>query len=220
MERRSAARELAFLAIFQLPKNPENLNKTDIQAICLSAIRTLADYSKNNIKQSESFFIQVERALMEHEINHETNEDSDVLTKSIKAVPLPNTAEFIDHLNNCYHAITMMRDALQIPELYWHLHDDATEKFAINLVMNYIRNREEIENTISEVSESWDISRMRKTDKTIIDLAVTEMVYDNTPRPVIVAEAIKLANKYSAPESVKFINGVLADVIKLIAESA
>ena len=99
MEKRSAAIELAFLALFQLPQKTENINieklaKTDLDALCLSAIRTLADHSKDNLRQAESYFIKVERALMEFQIDHVENE---ALDDGSRSVTLPKTAEFFDH---------------------------------------------------------------------------------------------------------------------------
>ena len=78
MEKRSAARELAFLALFQLPQNPEKfaskLSKMDFHAICLSGIRTLADHARSNLNKAEAFFIKTERGLMEYQINHPLND--------------------------------------------------------------------------------------------------------------------------------------------------
>ena len=104
MEKRSAARELAFLALFQLPQKTENiklekLSKMDVDALCLSAIRTLADHSKENIKEAESFFIKAERALMAEQVNHPDNEGLD---EASRGVPVPKTDEYIDHLNTRY----------------------------------------------------------------------------------------------------------------------
>jgi N utilization substance protein B len=211
MEKRSAAREIAFLALFQLPKNPEKLAQTDLQAICLSALRTLADYSKDNLKKAEAFFIKVERSLLEYQVDHEDNEG---LNEATRAVALPKTDEFFEHLNNCYKSISMMREALQIPELYWHYHSKDTEAFSTEIIHSYIENQEEIKKIIAEASESWDISRMRKADRIILELATCEILCTSTVHSVVVSEAIKLANKYSTPEGVKFINGILADIIK------
>lgn len=220
MEKRSAARELAFLALFQLPQKSENINidklsKMDLHAICLSAIRTLADNSKDDIKSAEAFFIKTERALMEHQINHEVNEALDEATRS---VPIPETEEFIEHLNNCYQAIALMREGLQIPELYWHYHDEDTKNFALDLIFKYINNREEVETLIKDVSKSWRAERIQKTERKLIELGVTELLASDLAHSVVVSEVIKLANKYSTEEGIKFINGILADVIKILQD--
>ncbi len=215
MEKRSAARELAFLALFQLPQKTENLNlkklaKTDLQAICLSALRTLADFSRDNLKQAESAFIKVERYVLEYQISHPENE------KYIesKTVAIPQTEEFIAHLNHCYESISLVREALQMPELYWHYRDKSVEEFATELLVNYIDNLDEIDTMIVDISKSWDIKRIHKIEKTLIRLAVSEMLSSKIAREIVVSEALKLANKYCSSEAPKFINGVLADVMK------
>ena len=215
MEKRSAARELAFLALFQLPQKTENLNlkklaKTDLQAICLSALRTLADFSRDNLKQAESAFIKVERYLLEYQISHPENEKF-IESKPVK---LPQTDEFIAHLNQCYESISLVREALQVPELYWHYHDKSVEEFSTELLVNYVEHLEEVDTTIAELSKSWDIKRIHKTEKTLLRLAVSEMLSSDIAREIVVSEALKLANKYCSDEAPKFINGILADVIR------
>lgn len=214
MEKRSAARELAFLAIFQLPdKKIAKLAETDIHAICLSAIRSLADYSNDNLKQAESFFIKTERLLMEHQINHPDNEQYG----EPRPVAVPTTEDFFDQLNNCYEAISLLKESLRIPEIYLHYKDKTVEEFVLQLVQNLVLKLEEADKTIAEVSKSWDFSRIRKADKWILRMAVSEMLATDLQHKVIVSEALKLANKYGSKESTKFINGVLADVIKTIS---
>lgn len=213
MEKRTAARELAFLALFQLPKNPEKLAKTDFHAICLSSIRTLSDYAKSNINKAEAFFLKAERALMEYQINHEYNEP---LEEGSRPVPLPKTDEFFDHLNNCYRAVASIREGLEIPELYWHYNDVDIQEFTLQLISYFVDSKSEVHTMIMDTSPTWDISRMNKIDRTIIELAVTEIIKFNIQPAIVVSEALKLANKYSTPEGVKFINGVLADLIKAL----
>lgn len=220
MEKRSAARELAFLVLFQLPQKTDKINidklaKTDFHAICLSALRTLADFAKTNLKKAEASFIKSERALLEHQINHEDNEG---LAEATRTVPLPNTKDTIELIDSCYKSISLIRESLQIPELYWHYQDEDIQEFTLQLLIKYVDHKEEVQNLIKECSKSWDISRIMKADKKIIELAVTELNYSDLPNAVVVSEAMKLANKYCGEEGSKFINGVLADIIKVIQD--
>jgi transcription antitermination protein NusB len=221
MEKRSAARELAFLVMFQLPQKSENisidkLTKMDFHAICLSAIRTLADNARSNVNKAESYFIKVERSLMEHQINHPDNEHLDSATRS---VDLPKTKEFFEHLDNCYQAIALIKEGLHIPELYWHYQDQDIQNFALEILVKYIDHREATVSLLKDISKSWDFNRIHKVDRKILELATTEIMQSDISPTVAVAEAIKLANKYSNPEGAKFINGLLADVIKQVTES-
>ena len=67
----------------------------------------------------------------------------------------------------------------------------------------------------SEKTEGWRIERFSKVDLSIIRLALYEMYYDDeTPEKVAVNEAVELAKVYGGDESPKFINGVLARLIR------
>lgn len=216
MEKRSAARELAFLVLFQLPQSTDKINinklsKMDFHAICLSSIRTLADYSSSNIKKAETFLLKTERFLMEYKINHPDNSG---LTEASRSVELPDTDEFLEHVNSCYQALACMKEALQIPEIYWHYQDNDIQDFSLGLIIKYVENQETIQGLVREVSKNWDLDRMNKVDRKIIELAVTELRYSDLAPPVVVSEALKLSSKYSSSEGAKFINGVLADILK------
>jgi N utilization substance protein B len=50
---------------------------------------------------------------------------------------------------------------------------------------------------------------MPSVDRNILRLAVYEMMYSDTPPPVVIDEALELARRYSNEESVLFVNGVL-----------
>lgn len=213
METRRASRELALLALFQLPKKPEKLAKTDLQAIVLAAVRTLADYARTNLKKAEAHFIQVERHLLEHKSKHPDNEEQ---IEDLKSVPLPQTDQFAEHIDNCYKSISFLKEAVDIPELYWHYNDPDVEAFTLSLITNYINHKDEVDSMISETSRTWNLDRITKIDKGIMRLAVAEMISTSTPKRVVASEAIKLANKYSTQEGVKFVNGLLGDVIEAL----
>jgi N utilization substance protein B len=59
------------------------------------------------------------------------------------------------------------------------------------------------------------MERMAAVDRNVMRAAVAEfMAYPKTPKPVIINEALEIARKFSTPESVTFINGVLDSVAK------
>ena len=66
-----------------------------------------------------------------------------------------------------------------------------------------------IDSIISKYLENWDLDRLGKTDKAILRLATYEMLYYDTPKVVVINEAIELAKKYSDEKIVKLINAVL-----------
>ena len=59
------------------------------------------------------------------------------------------------------------------------------------------------------------IERLYKIDLAIIILAVIEVNYvKETPKQVVINEAVELAKKFSTDKSPKFINGILADILE------
>jgi N utilization substance protein B len=65
------------------------------------------------------------------------------------------------------------------------------------------------------------MDRMAAVDRNILRAGVAElMAYPATPRAVIINEAIEIAHKFSSPESVHFINGVLDSIGKELEKGA
>jgi N utilization substance protein B len=83
------------------------------------------------------------------------------------------------------------------------------------LVDRILARREEIDRTIQVVSKNWRLSRMGAVDRTILRIAVCELLYEPALAPAIVIdEAIEIAKRYSGQESAMFVNGVLDAVRK------
>jgi N utilization substance protein B len=71
----------------------------------------------------------------------------------------------------------------------------------------------EIDGLIEGHAEHWRMERMAAVDRNILRAAVAELLgFASTPRAVIINEALEIARKFSSPESVQFINGVLDSV--------
>jgi transcription antitermination protein NusB len=78
----------------------------------------------------------------------------------------------------------------------------------------------DIDKLIESHAENWRMDRMAAVDRNILRAAVAELLgFPRTPRAVVINEAIEIARKFSAPESVQFINGVLDSVGKDIEAS-
>ncbi len=73
----------------------------------------------------------------------------------------------------------------------------------------------EIEEIISKYLKDYSLNRVYKVDLAILKLAVFELKYfKDTPTNVVINEAVELAKKFSTDNSYKFVNGVLASIIK------
>jgi N utilization substance protein B len=79
----------------------------------------------------------------------------------------------------------------------------------------------EIDKLIENHAENWRMDRMAAVDRNLMRAAVAELLgFPKTPRAVVINEAIEIARKFSSPESVQFINGVLDSVGKEIEGQA
>jgi transcription antitermination protein NusB len=90
---------------------------------------------------------------------------------------------------------------------------DATKTFAEALVRMTVGNLAAIDPLITETAEHWRLSRMAALDRIILRLAIGEFLHGETPRNVVINEALELAKTFSGDESAKFINGIL-DAVK------
>ena len=67
----------------------------------------------------------------------------------------------------------------------------------------------ELDKIISRYLENWSLNRLGQTDRAILRLSAYEMLYYDTPKVVVINEAVELAKKYSDDKVVKLINAVL-----------
>ena len=91
--------------------------------------------------------------------------------------------------------------------------DAETRGFADDLFSLAVERQQEIDQLIQKHAQHWRVERMAAVDRNVLRAGVAEFLgYRDTPRPVVINEALEIARKFSAPESVQFINGVLDSV--------
>lgn len=87
--------------------------------------------------------------------------------------------------------------------------------FAQGLVKGTLEHREQVDALIREQADNWRLERMPPVDRNVLRLAVFEMLYEtDTPKLVIVDEAIELAKKFGSEQSGRFVNGLLDGLLK------
>ena len=88
--------------------------------------------------------------------------------------------------------------------------DPSAEKFAGELVLGAVSNREEIDGLITRASLKWGLGRMAVVDRNVLRLATYELLASpDTPARVVLNEAIELSKSFGGEESSTFVNGVL-----------
>ena len=81
----------------------------------------------------------------------------------------------------------------------------------IDSVVTGVTNRlDELNAQISQFSIGWDITRISRLARTIMQLAIYETLYvQDVPTGVAVSEAVRLAKKYDGDDTGSFVNGIL-----------
>ncbi len=88
-------------------------------------------------------------------------------------------------------------------------------QFVKTILTNFASHYTEINEIITSKLKNYTIERLNKIDLAIIIVAVIELKFiKETPKEVVINEAVNLAKKYSTEKSHKFINGLLADIVK------
>ena len=92
----------------------------------------------------------------------------------------------------------------------WRSYRGELDDFAFALVRGVERQREALDGRLGEVAVGWPVHRMSAVDRTILRLALYEMLHvEDVPAEVAVGEAVELAKGFSGDEAPQFVGGVL-----------
>ncbi len=87
--------------------------------------------------------------------------------------------------------------------------------FTSVLVDGVASHHTRIDQIIEQYSEGWTLSRMPGVDRAVLRLGVYELLWgQDTPAAVAIDEAVELAKTLSTDESPRFVNGLLARVLR------
>ena len=88
--------------------------------------------------------------------------------------------------------------------------------YLVNIVDVYNENNKYLESIIEEnKKDTWDYSRLDKIAITLIKLAIIEIEYLEIPFKISINECINICKKYNEEKNTKFINGILANYVKI-----
>jgi N utilization substance protein B len=95
------------------------------------------------------------------------------------------------------------------------LAEPPVNEYTIELVEGVQAHRDRIDAILADYAEGWTVARMPDVDRAILRLGVYELLWrDEVPDPVAIDEAVELAKALSTDESPRFVNGVLARVLR------
>ncbi|TRU89792.1 MAG: transcription antitermination protein NusB [Microcystis novacekii Mn_MB_F_20050700_S1] len=202
---RRIARELALLSLSQIKGNPENLEQQTLNDLILVAVRTLT------VEIQES----LETAAAEISRSNER-----ILASDTKATNLKSAQTMVkEAISLTHNAINRLGTVIDFPEIVQLSSQYEVREYALELIGTVYRRRTEIEQELTSALVDWQLHRLPRIDRDILQIAVAEMLYLDIPQKVAINEAIELAKRYSDDEGYRFINGVLRRVTNKLNES-
>ena len=93
--------------------------------------------------------------------------------------------------------------------------DPPVAEYTVELVEGVTGNLDRIDELLGEHAEGWAVERMPPVDRAVLRLALYELLWrPDVPPAVAIDEAVELAKSLSTEESPRFVNGVLARVLR------
>ena len=79
-----------------------------------------------------------------------------------------------------------------------------------NVVAGVANREEELNEIISRFAIGWDIKRISRLARSVMQLAIYEIQFvEDVPTGVAVSEAVRIAKKYDGDDTGSFVNGIL-----------
>lgn len=82
-------------------------------------------------------------------------------------------------------------------------------EFAEARVEGVLAKKQEIDGILVPLLDKWDLYRLGTVERAVLRMGIWEMKWSDVPKPVVINEAIDLANWFSSPKSRTLINAVL-----------
>lgn len=95
-------------------------------------------------------------------------------------------------------------------EVYEQRPSRAQLAYIDNVVAGVSNRREMLDTQIQKYSIGWDVSRISRLARSVMQLAIFEILFvEDVPTGVAVSEAVRLAKKYDGDDTGAFVNGIL-----------
>lgn len=211
---RRAARELTLILFSQINNDIQKYSTKEFNQIIVDSVRTLSNNAYDELKVATGYIVEMKEYIDNYECNHPTNTSRPIESDNLP-VPIPLTSDMEGRLSDIEDVCEKAFAVLEVAEMTALSENSETKNYIHKVIKFYTKNHSRIDEEIKKHSEGWDFSRLVKTDKDILRIAITELLYmTETPMKVVADEAIELAKKYSTEDSASFINAILAKIIR------
>lgn len=195
---RRIARELALLSLSQMPNASERLEAQQLNNLVLAAVRTLSGETQEVLETAAA----------------ELKRGSDrLLSSETRAVDVRSARAMVaEAIELAEKAINRIGTAVEIPEFVQLTNQQDVRSYALEILTTISRRKAEIDETLTQALQDWQLNRLPRIDRDILRIAVAEISFLGLPERVAINEAVELAKRYSDEEGHRFINGVLRRV--------
>ncbi len=105
-------------------------------------------------------------------------------------------------------------------EVYAERPSRAQMGYLDNVVSGVANRAEDLNELIQKFSIGWDVSRISKLARSIMQLAIYEILYmDDVPTGVAISEAVRIAKKYDGDDTGSFVNGILGSYARSLSDN-
>ena len=87
------------------------------------------------------------------------------------------------------------------------------KEFLVEYAKGIIENQNKILAELNEKMEGWSFERVGNVEKALLKISVYEILFKDTPKEIVINEAVELAKKYGDTKTYEFVNGVLARLV-------
>ena len=127
-------------------------------------------------------------------------------------------------LQMLFQADMGQQSAADVSRTFWSERNNVSQEvrgFASDLFRVAVDSAPEIDKLIEGHAKHWRMERMAAVDRNLLRTSVAEFIgFPSTPKAVVINEALEIARKFSTPESVQFINGVLDSIARELEKTA
>lgn len=226
---RHIGRELALLCLSSLAQHQDeaSLDQAQLSDILERSVRMLTSeaeaYLQSTGKVIEAAYESLDQIDAEDALEHaESNRDLQVAKRNAGRELNQIRERLRTQAEALANAVNLLGESLNVPLLRILSDNSHVRPFTLKLIASWRENREQIDALINSVSDDWQVERMNTVDRDLIRVAATEMLFDPiadtqgadaTPLPVAINEAVELAKKYGTPDSYRFVNAVLRNLM-------
>ena len=83
------------------------------------------------------------------------------------------------------------------------------KEFTEERVAGVMKTRDELDEIIKPLLDGWELHRLGTVERSVLRMGIWEIKYSDVPAPVVINEAVDLANWFSSPKPRALVNGIL-----------